>query len=145
MSAYVPTALRTHVRTQFHECCAYCHTAEALAVTTFEIEHIVPQAAGGETVPQNLCLACPTCNRHKASRQTALDPETNNQQPLFHPQQQNWSQHFAWQEQGAILQGLTPTGCATIAALKMNRPQLVRIRKLWIKLNEHPPEYDRIV
>lgn len=35
--------------------------------------------------------------------------------------------------------GLTGTGKITISALRMNRPQLLRIRRMWVKMNEHPP------
>src|SRR4029434_6530046 len=63
MSLYVPAALRRHIRARFLDRCAYCLTAEALIAATFEIEHIIPRSAGGETIFDNLCLACPTCNR----------------------------------------------------------------------------------
>jgi hypothetical protein len=109
---------------------------------TFEFEHIFPLAAGGTTEFANLCLACPFCNRHKSDHQTAVDPLTAETVPLFHPQQQIWEEHFAWQEKGAELTGLTPIGRATIAALQMNRLQLVRARQLWIRLGEHPPRIE---
>jgi hypothetical protein len=35
--------------------------------------------------------------------------------------------------------GLTSVGRSTISALKMNRPQLTRVRKMWVKMAEHPP------
>ena len=76
MSAYVPADLRRRVREHFSSCCAYCHTAERLTVATFEVEHILPRSSGGETVFENLCLACPTCNRFKATRTKAIDPDT---------------------------------------------------------------------
>jgi hypothetical protein len=139
VSAYIPVNLQREIRSRFRNCCAYCQTAEALTATTFEFEHIVPRSAGGATEFDNLCLACPTCNRHKAERQTALDPATQESLPLFHPQQQNWVEHFSWNEDSTELMGLTPTGRATIELLRMNRSQLVRLRKLWIKLGEHPP------
>ena len=60
MSIYVLAALRRHVRARFMDRCAYCLTAEALIAAIFEIEHIIPRSAGGETVFDNLCLACPT-------------------------------------------------------------------------------------
>lgn len=109
---------------------------------TFEFEHIFPLAAGGATEFENLCLACPFCNRHKSDHQTASDPLTGELVPLFHPQQQTWGEHFAWQGEGSELLGLTPVGRATIALLQMNRPQLVHIRRLWIELGEHPPEIE---
>jgi hypothetical protein len=99
----------------------------------------VPRSAGGATTFENLCLSCPSCNRHKASRQTAVDPETQTVAPLFNPQQQIWNDHFNWNTDATEVVGLTPTGRATIAALQMNRPQMIRVRKLWVKLGEHPP------
>ena len=139
MSAYVPVELQRQIRSYFANCCAYCRTAEALTATTFEFEHIIPRSAGGETSFDNLCLSCPSCNRHKASRQTAPDPSTQQEVALFHPQLQAWTEHFSWNESATEIIGLTPTGRATIAALQMNRPQLIRVRRMWVKLGEHPP------
>jgi hypothetical protein len=94
MSAYIPVALKQRVGECFANCCAYCRTAEELTVAIFEIEHIVPQSAGGETVFENLCLACPTCNRYKADLTSEADPLTQTEAPLFHPQHQRWPDHF---------------------------------------------------
>jgi hypothetical protein len=58
---------------------------------------------------------------------------------LFHPQQQQWADHFAWNEEGTEIISLMPTGQATIAVLRMNRPQLIRLRRMWVKMGEHPP------
>ena len=139
---YIPVELKREIRKKFANCCAYCRTAEDLTVTIFEFEHIIPLAVGGETIFDNLCLSCPSCNRYKASRQTAIDPNTKQEVPLFHPQQQLWAEHFVWSEDGTEIIGLTSIGKATISALKMNRPQLTRVRKMWVKLNEHPPKID---
>jgi hypothetical protein len=109
---------------------------------TFEIEHILPLSVGGETVFENLCFACPSCNRHKSDRQTVIDPESGEAVALFHPQIQIWTEHFAWSERGREMRGLTSVGRATIVALQTNRPALVRARAMWIKLGEHPPELD---
>lgn len=142
MSVYIPIELRRQIRDYFGDCCAYCKTAESLTVAIFEVEHIVPQSAGGTTVFDNLCLACPTCNRYKASRQLVEDPVTEQMVPPFHPQQQVWEDHFAWGGDATEIVGLTPTGRATIAALRMNRPQLVRVRRMWVTMGEHPPGVD---
>lgn len=139
MSVYIPVKLQQQIRTCFFNCCAYCHTAEMLTVAIFEFEHIIPRSVGGETSFENLCLACPTCNRYKANRQTALDPVTQQTIPLFHPQQQSWEDHFGWNENATEIVGLTPIGRATIVVLKMNRPQLIRVRRMWVKMGEHPP------
>ncbi|MEH2290528.1 HNH endonuclease [Nostoc sp.] len=110
-----------------------------LTVTTFEFEHIIPLSSGGETVFENLCLACPSCNRYKATRQTAIDPNTQNEVKLFNPQQQLWTDHFTWSEDTTEIVGLTTIGRATISTLKMNRLQLTRVRKMWVRMGEHPP------
>lgn len=140
MSAYVPAALKRLVRERFSDRCAYCRTAEHLTATHFEIEHIEPLAAGGETVFENLCLACPMCNRFKSDSSVAVDPMTGSNVPLFHPQSQIWSEHFAWNDDGTELIGLSPVGRATIAALRVNRPAMVRVRRMWVAMLEHPPE-----
>jgi hypothetical protein len=142
MSVYIPIDLQRQVRAIFRHCCAYCRTAESLTVVTFEFEHIVPRSAGGQTTLDNLCLACPTCNRHKAQRQTALDPLDSQSVMLFHPHLQLWTEHFQWNEDYTELVGLTPTGRATITALRMNRPSLIRLRRLWVNLREHPPAFE---
>ena len=142
VSRYVPVELQREVRAQFANCCAYCHSAEALTVVTFEIEHILPRSSSGQTVLENLCLACPSCNRYKADRTTAQDPESRNEVSLFHPQRDNWASHFAWSEEATVIVGLTAIGRATIAALHMNRPQLIRVRRMWVAMGEHPPTMD---
>lgn len=142
MSRYISAELRRRVREYFSERCAYCHTAERLTVVTFELEHITPISAGGATTFENLCLACPMCNRHKADRTSAVDPVVGDVVELFHPQRDNWMEHFAWSTDGCQLVGLTSRGRATVAALRMNRPQLVRTRGLWATLGEHPPLTD---
>jgi hypothetical protein len=139
MRTYIPIAIQRLVRERFANCCAYCQTAEMLTATTFEFEHIIPRAAGGETVFANLCLSCPMCNRYKADSVSAVDPVTQTEVPLFHPQQQAWRDHFAWSENGTEIIGLTPNGRASLAALHMNRAAMIRVRRMWVAMAEHPP------
>jgi hypothetical protein len=100
MSAYVPASLKQLVRRRFAGWCAYCRTAEHLTATHFEIEHIHPRSAGGESVFDNLCLSCPMCNRFKSDSASAVDPLTGADVPLFHPQRQQWRDHFVWSNDG---------------------------------------------
>jgi HNH endonuclease len=139
MSVYISVALQTQIREHFYYCCAYCQTAEALTAMTFEFEHIVPRSQGGATVFDNLCFACPFCNRHKSDRQQLRDPESGERVELFHPHQQQWSEHFCWSADQTELIGLTPIGRAIIDTLQMNRAALVRSRRMWVRLGEHPP------
>jgi hypothetical protein len=82
------------------------------------------------------------CNRHKSERTSGPDPETSLVTELFHPQRDDWAKHFAWSVDGSQIAGLTATGRATISLLQMNRPQLIRTRRLWVALGEHPPAFD---
>ncbi len=101
MSVYVSRELQRRVRSQFRDCCAYCRTAEHLSVVAFEIEHITPLSKSGQTEFANLCLACPTCNRFKAAREFATDPLSFKQVALFHPQRDDWDEHFEWSGDGS--------------------------------------------
>lgn len=141
-SSRVPAELRRHVLNTAGGRCAYCHSAEALMGATFEVEHIIPRSAGGKTEADNLCLSCPTCNRHKAARLMAFDPQSSEEVPLYHPHHQVWSDHFVWSEDGFQIVGLTAVGRATVIALRMNRPQIVQLRRYWVALGLHPPGRD---
>jgi HNH endonuclease len=139
VSAYVAVELQRQIRAYFDNRYAYCRSAEALTVSIFEFEHIIPRSAGGKTEFENLCLACPSCNRYKAFRQTGFDLIERQDVVLFHPHLQSWTEHFAWNEDATEILGLTSVGRVKIAVLRMNRPQLVRVRKMWVKMKEHPP------
>jgi hypothetical protein len=118
--------------------CEYCQLSQDGQEATFHIDHIVPRAAGGTTDETNLALACVSCSLRKEARQSAIDPKSNGTAALFHPRQQGWADHFRWQ--GATLVGLTPTGRGTVAALRMNRPHILRIRQEEILRGRHPPK-----
>jgi hypothetical protein len=127
------------VRAHFADRCAYCQTAESFTTSIFEIEHIVPRSAGGQDTFENLCLACPSCNRFKSSRTVGRDPLENVDVPLFHPHKDDWSDHFVWSADGTEVLAKTPTGRATVSVLRMNRLQLSRVRRMWVALGEFPP------
>lgn len=82
------------------------------------------------------------CNRWKSDRTTATDSATQQEAPLFHRQRDAWSDHFVWNADSTTLIGLTPTGRATIALLRMNRAAMTRLRRMWVALGEHPPAPD---
>src|SRR5260370_694474 len=97
--------------------CGYCLSPQRLVMARLEIDHIIPRSKGGTNDEANLRLSCPLCNRSKADRVSARDPETGEDMPLFHPRNQRWSDHFRWTNDGLRIVGLTPTGRATVAAL----------------------------
>jgi len=78
-----------------------------------------------------------SCSLRKWAKQTAPDPETGTDAPLFSPRDQEWADHFRWE--GAVVVPLTPTGRATAAALAMNRPLALAIRLEEAERGRHPP------
>lgn len=124
-------ALRQAVMAAAQGRCAYCLSPEQMMGVTFEVDHVIPRSAGGHTQLGNLCWSCPTCNRHKAKRLSARDALSGRMAPLFHPHQDTWSDHFAWSADGAQILGRTPTGRATVEALRCNRPAMVLLRRYW--------------
>jgi 5-methylcytosine-specific restriction endonuclease McrA len=133
MSQHVPAALAKLVRERAGRCCEYCRLPQSSQEAIFHIDHITPRSTRGATAPNNLALACVTCSLRKAARTHARDPLSNERVPLFHPRQDQWSEHFRWTK-GCRLLGRTATGRATIAALGMNRPAVIAIRKALVKL-----------
>ena len=93
----------------------------------FHIDHIIARKHGGSSLRSNLAYACFHCNTHKGSNIASLDPASGCLTPLYHPRTDRWTQHFAWQ--GAFIDGLTPTGRATIQTLVLNLPLLVAVRQ----------------
>jgi len=79
------------------------------------------------------------CNNYKGTQTQAPDPASGERVPLFNPRTQNWHEHFRWSDDGTEISGLTPTGRATVVALKLNRSPLLRARRRWVKASWHPP------
>jgi HNH endonuclease len=138
--AYIPKALRERVAAQAHHRCGYRLTSEAIVGTPMEIDHLIPQSLGGLTEEDNLWLACSLCNDHKGDRIAALDLLTDEIVRLFDPRHQVWQEHFAWTADGHRINGLTPIGRASVVALSLNRPSLVKARQAWVAVGWHPPK-----
>lgn len=117
--------------------CEYCQLSQLGQEATFHIDHIVPRVAGGPTLAENLALACVSCSLRKWAKQTATDPDSEEEVPLFNPRIQRWNEHFRWD--GVRIVPLTATGRATVVALAMNRPLILAIRQEESARGRHPP------
>lgn len=133
------TDLRQRLLEADNRHCVYCYTMEANTGQPMTVDHIIPQAQGGETVFENLCFACRRCNEFKGSTTRAQDPLTGETVTLFHPRRQKWADHFQWDETGILLIGLTTIGRATIVALNRNNSVIVDARRRWVSVGWHPP------
>ena len=136
---YVSLELRRQVSEDAHHRCGYCLMDEAVSGVPLTMDHILPQFLGGMTIRENLWLACRSCNEYNSTRIQIKDPETGMIVRLFHPREMKWSEHFMWSAEHAEIIGLTPTGRATLEALKLNRPMLVKARRRWVLSGWHPP------
>ena len=103
------------------------------------MDHITPVSAGGETVAENLCLSCVSCNSYKLNYQTGLDTKLKLETRLFNPRSDRWIEHFNWSDDGSVIVGLTAIGRATVNRLKMNQPRMLIARREWKKTGSHPP------
>jgi 5-methylcytosine-specific restriction endonuclease McrA len=135
----VPTRLKQAVIERAHSCCEYCTSLARYSMSPFAVDHITPRSRGGKTVQDNLALVCQGYNGAKYNKVTGFDPITNHSVPLFHPRQQPWRDHFAWNQSCTHMVGLTPTGRTTIVALQLNRPELINLRTVLYAIGEHPP------
>jgi hypothetical protein len=119
--------------------CEYCQAPVVFIPHPFTIDHIIPLSAGGSDSLENLAYACYGCNRCKHDKTTAIDTFSQTLVPIFNPRTQDWGNHFTWDTTLTRMLGLTAIGRATVKALKLNRRELVRMRKELMEVNRHPP------
>lgn len=132
--------LREQVERRAGDRCEYCRMHQSLQGATFHVEHISPLSKGGRDDLENLALACPSCNLYKSDRTQVVDPVTKEQVQFFHPRQQDWQQHFAWDEYAIV--GLSSIGRATVSALQLNQVRRLQIRQVEQRLQLFPPKQD---
>jgi len=112
---------------------------QELTVLPHEIDHIRAQKHAGKTTLNNLALACFHCNSFKGPNIAGFDPMTDTLQPLYHPRQDDWDDHFAWS--GVEIVGHTPIGKATVEVLRINLPARLEHRQSLLELGLlHLPE-----
>ncbi|MBI3653154.1 MAG: HNH endonuclease [Acidobacteria bacterium] len=135
----IPAALERKLRQQGRNRCGYCLSSEVLIGMPMEIEHLLPVASGGQSVEANLWLCCRRCNEFKGAQTQGIDPHTLDTVALFNPREQVWSEHFQWSEDGTEIIGQTPSGRATVIALKLNNSIIVVTRRQWASVGWFPP------
>ena len=139
--ARVTLQQRATVAERARNCCEYCRSQERYSPDSFSVEHIIPLAKEGISNLDNLAFSCQGCNNRKYISVEAVDPVTQANVSLYHPRQELWIAHFAWNKDCSLVIGLTPTGRATIQKLQLNRTGLVNLRRILFELREHPPDF----
>jgi hypothetical protein len=118
--------------------CEYCYAPEQVFNFTFEVEHIHPRASGGDDSPENLALACESCNLHKAMVTAGWDETEAREVALFDSRRDQWEEHFLVSEETAEIIGRTGKGRVTVQRLKMNSAFQIRARRHWMRLDLFP-------
>ena len=131
----IPDAIREVVIVRAGSRCEYCLLSQEGQEASFHVDHVRPRAAGGQTILNNLALACVSCSLRKYAKLTGTDPQTGSAEPLFNPRTQLWNDHFRWETNRVV--ALTATGRATVAALAMNRELILAIRNEEIVRGRH--------
>jgi|SRR5579871_2818905 len=133
---YIPDRLRDLVYEQARGRCQYCLIHDEDSYKPHEVDHIVAEKHGGQTVAVNLCLSCFDCNRHKGSDLASLDPQSGEVVLLFHPQRDRWAEHFALN--GGLIQPISPQGRATARLLQFNTSRRIAERSALTELGRYP-------
>jgi hypothetical protein len=121
-----------------HHRCEYCHAPESIFNAVLEVEHITPIVAGGTNTEDNLALACRSCNGFKGSRRSSIDPESGQEERLYHPRQDRWDDHFSVSADSCEIAVLTGIGRVTALCLKMNSRAQLTARPFWVQLGLFP-------
>jgi hypothetical protein len=95
---------------------------------------VVARQHGGTDHVDNLALACHRCNLHKGPSLSGVDPLTGCVENLFHPRRDRWHEHFAFRE--AYIEGLTPSGRATVEVLALNDARRLELRQELLAIGE---------
>lgn len=134
--SYIPAFLRALVIRRANNHCEYCHLSQVGQEATFHIDHIIPVNSGGETISENLGLACVSCSLRKSAKEKIVDTASAETVDFFNPRADIWKEHFEWV--GLKIAGITSKGRATVEELNLNRSLILAIREEEMLLGRKP-------
>lgn len=122
------------------DCCEYCLLPASATLLPFHVDHVYAKQHGGSSEEKNLAYACPSCNSHKGTNLTSLDPDRVSDEPvqLFHPRD-TWTEHFRLE--GPLIRALTIKGRATAFLLQFNDEYNREQRIALIEEGLYPPPH----
>jgi 5-methylcytosine-specific restriction endonuclease McrA len=136
--ASVSERLRRQVQERAQGRCEYCLIHEFDMYYPHEPDHVIAEKHGGPTSLDNLAWSCFYCNRFKGSDLASIDLTSHKIVVLFHPREQRWNRHFRLN--GALIEGITSSGRATVTLLHMNDPERVAYRLGLIEIGRYPSQ-----
>ena len=119
-------AVRQSIRGLYDFRCGYCGVTEIEAGGQLEVDHFCPRSQGGPDTLDNLVYACRTCNAFKGAYWPL--PGAGTDVMLLHPRRDDLAAHIGWPADGRLV-GLTERGSLHIHRLRLNRVQLVELRR----------------
>lgn len=134
---YIPIAVRRAVVARSGGACEYCRIAETDTFFGCQVDHIVAQKHGGQTVAENLAYACAVCNQAKGSDLGSLDPATGELVRFYNPRADVWADHFRHDD--PQIESLTAIGRVTAVIFGFNRPERLLERSILLATGRYPP------
>lgn len=136
MTSYIRAELRRLVHDRAGGACEYCLIHERDTYLGCQVDHVVSEKHGGQTVLENLALACPFCNRAKGTDIGSIDDATGEFVRFFNPRADSWAEHF--EIQGEQIVPRTVVGQATERILRFNLPERLLERKALMAIGHYP-------
>ena len=118
---YISASLRRIVFERADGNCEYCLIPDALALASHQVDHVISEKHGGETVSENLALSCSFCNQAKGSDVGSIDFETGEYVRFYHARRDQWMEHFEIDTATGEILGMSAIGRVTVRLLQMNR------------------------
>lgn len=127
--------LRQDMYNKQNKLCAFCRIHVPLACVPMHREHIVYKDKHPQWIflPENLCVACPSCNEYKGAIEVLTNPRTkiypkdSKGFKIIHPLYDKYSDHIELLE-GILYKGKTKKGIFTIKTCKLYRVRLAEER-----------------
>lgn len=134
---YISTSLRRLVSDRAKNCCEYCLIPEILVLASHQVDHVIAEKHGGETIEKNLALSCSLCNQAKGSDIASIDPETSDTVRLYNPRQDIWQEHFYLDSKSGAIEPLSAIGRVTVNLLRMNRLGALPSRQIFARFSQN--------
>ena len=127
--------LRNDMYKKQNKLCAFCRIHVPLACVPMHREHIVYKNKHPQWtfLPENLCVACPSCNEYKGTTEVLVDPQTitypnvGDGFKIIHPLYDRYSDHIELLG-GVLYRGKTDKGIFTIEKCHLYRVGLAEER-----------------
>lgn len=127
--------LRDDMYNKQNKLCAFCRIHVPLACVPMHREHIVYKDEHPQWMflPENLCVACPTCNEFKGTTEVLLNPKTPTYPKagggfkIIHPLYDRYSEHIELLG-GVLYKAKTAKGIFTINTCHLYRVDLAEER-----------------